>query len=89
LGGDADEMAPEAMPFVGDAEFERGADAILLLAVAAPVFADSRIFFKNPVFFVFGVVSPPNMPAESAGLLLSLHPANDPGPCRGESRPEL
>lgn len=34
--------------------------AMLLLALAAPVFADSKIFLKNPGFLAFGVESPPN-----------------------------
>jgi hypothetical protein len=38
---------------------------MLLLALAAPVFADSKIFLKKPCFLVLGVESPPKTPPES------------------------
>jgi hypothetical protein len=34
---------------------------MLLLALAAPVFAVSKIFLKNPGFFVLGVERPPKI----------------------------
>ena len=44
---------------------------MLLRAEAAPVFADSMIFLKNPVFLDFGVESPPNTPGDSATELFA------------------
>lgn len=57
---------------------------MLLLALAAPVFAESSIFFKNPVFFVLGVVRPPKTPDESPLLLCSDHGTADIAPCLDE-----
>lgn len=48
---------------------ERGGSAwpaaILLLAFAAPVFADSTNFLKKPLFFALGAVKPPSSPPDS------------------------
>lgn len=42
---------------------------MLLLALAAPVLADSSIFLKNPCFFALGVASPPNTLLGSSGVV--------------------
>ncbi len=42
--------------------------AILLLALAALVLADSTNFLKKPLFFGFGAVSPPRAPSDSTVL---------------------
>jgi hypothetical protein len=58
-------MASGNLNLVGEGEPPLWPTEILLRAEAAPVFADSMIFLKNPVFFVFGVDSPPKTPGDS------------------------
>jgi hypothetical protein len=53
------------LPLVGDVEPLLWPTEMLLLALAAPVLADSKIFLKNPCFLVLGVERPPNTPPES------------------------
>jgi hypothetical protein len=61
--------------FVGTGGLDASPTAILLLALAAPVFADSMIFLKKPLFLGFGgAMSPPRM-LESA--VDPCHPACD------------
>jgi hypothetical protein len=43
--------------------------AMLLLALAAPVLADSSIFLKKPCFLALGVESPPKTPVGSSGVV--------------------
>ena len=49
-------------------------EPIVLLALAAPVFAVvlavAIIFLKNPLFLALGADSPPRMPAVSMGLVV-------------------
>jgi hypothetical protein len=77
-------IPPGIKALVGDIEPPPRYDARLLLAVAAPVFADSRIFFRKPVFLVLGVVRPPKIVGESPVLLYSDHPRADVAPCLEE-----
>jgi hypothetical protein len=68
--------------FVGDEAFDPvWLTAILLLALAAPVFAESMIFLKNPRFFVWGVDKPPKIPEESTYPVALVHPACEVAPC--------
>ena len=53
--------------------------AMLLLALAAPVFADSTSFLKNPLFLAFGVVRPPSSGSELATLPPQSAPAAEVG----------
>ena len=53
--------------------------AMLLLALAAPVFADSTNFLKKPLFLAFGVVRPPSRGSEFATLPDQSTPAAEPG----------
>jgi hypothetical protein len=50
---------------VGAAKVDESVTAKLLLALAAPVFADSMIFLKKPLFLGFGATRPPSMLPES------------------------
>jgi hypothetical protein len=60
---------------VGTLGLEVSPAAILLLALAAPVFAESMNFLKNPLFLGFGGdMSPPRM-LES--VVEPCHPACD------------
>jgi hypothetical protein len=77
-----DEMAPETLPFVGEVETPLGATEMLLLALAAPVLAESRNLLKNPFFFTLGVTSPPKTPTESVTSLPGDQGIADMAPCR-------
>jgi hypothetical protein len=44
--------------------------AMLLRALAAPVFADSMIFLKKPLFFGLGATSPPRRLLEFESVVL-------------------
>lgn len=73
---------PPAIPviFVGDpALLPVWLADMVLLALAAPVFALSINFLKNPDFFAFGVVSPPSPPVPLR--LASSQPTADFAPC--------
>ena len=81
-GGGEDGIPPEIdvtssgmMFFLGEPALLGGLpDAIVLLALAAPVFAVvfavSIIFLKNPLFLALGAERPPSTPAVSNGLVV-------------------
>lgn len=70
------ELKPSGMVFfLGEPALLGGLpDAMLLLALAAPVFAVvfavSIIFLKKPLFLALGAESPPSTPAVSKGLVV-------------------
>lgn len=80
--GGEDGMPPEIdvtpsgmIPFLGEPALLGGLpDAIVLLALAAPVFAVvfavSIIFLKKPLFLALGAERPPSTPAVSNGLVV-------------------
>jgi hypothetical protein len=57
------------LPLVGDWEPALWPTEMLLLALAAPVLADSKIFLKKPCFLVLGVERPPKTPPVSPASL--------------------
>jgi hypothetical protein len=72
-----------ALPLVGEKDPPLCPTAMLLLAFAAPVFADSSIFLKNPCFFAFGVASPPNTLFDSSVVVADVDQGMaEEAPCR-------
>jgi hypothetical protein len=57
--------------FIGDGGCTAWPAAMLLLALAAPVLADSIIFLKKPLFLGLGAVKPPNTPPDSPMIAVS------------------
>jgi len=61
------------MFFEGAAGLVDSPAAMLLLALAAPVLADSMIFLKNPLLLGFGATRPPRILPDS--VVDPCHPA--------------
>lgn len=54
---------------------------MLLLALAAPVLADSKNLLRNPLFLALGVDNPPKTPGESFISLPGDQGTADCAPC--------